>query len=109
MAPVLLPSPSYFVSVDGLALRTGMARIEEQFRDLLENGNQAQGLPGGMYAAGQHLNPYSMNQRGLYGTAAALLVLGRSQPSPRQIALIEGLIRYISERPTLEPGRGSST
>jgi len=103
MAPVLLPSPSYFVSVDALALRTGMARIEEQFRDLLENGNQARGLPSGMYAAGQHLNPYSMNQRGLYGTAAALLVLGRSRPSPRRIALIEGLIRYISERPALEP------
>jgi hypothetical protein len=103
MAPVKLPSTSYYVSVDGLVLQTAMARIEEQFRDLLENGNQARGLPDGMYAAGQHLNPYSMNQRGLYGTAAALLVLGRSQPSPRRIALIEGLIRYISERPTLEP------
>jgi hypothetical protein len=103
MDPVLLPSASYYVSVDGPVLRTAMARIEEQFRDLLENGTQAEGLPDGLYAAGQHLNPYSMNQRGLYGTAAALLVLGRSQASTQRITLTEGLIKYISERPALEP------
>jgi hypothetical protein len=102
MAPVLLPSPSYFVSVDGLALRTGMAGIEEQFRDLLENGAQAQRLPDQTRAAGQHLIPHSANQRGLYGTAAAMLVLGRSPPFDRRIALIEGLIRYLERRPAIE-------
>jgi hypothetical protein len=102
MAPVLLPSPSYYISADGLILRIAMGRIEEQFRDLLENGAQAKGLQHGIYAAGQHLNPYSMNHRGLYGTAAALLVLSRSEPSPRRIALIEGLIGYISQRPAIE-------
>lgn len=102
MRPVLLPSTSYYISIDSQVLREAMLRIEEQFRDLLEDGAQAQGLPPGMYAAGQHLNPYSMNQRGLYGTAAALLVLGRSQPSAERIKLIEGLIHYINERPNVE-------
>ena len=57
-----------------------MNRIEEQFRDLLENGTQAVGIPQGFYAAGQHLNPYSLNQRGFYGTAAALLAMSRAGP-----------------------------
>jgi hypothetical protein len=43
-----------------------------------------------------------MNQRGLYGTAAALLVLSRSRPSPRRIDFIEGLIRYVNERQAIE-------
>lgn len=102
MPPVLLPSTSYYVSVDRRVLQEAMLRIEEQFRDLLENGAQAQGVPAGVFAAGQHLNPYSMNQRGLYGTAAALLVLSRSRPSPQRISFIEGLIKYVNERPVVE-------
>lgn len=102
MNPVLLPSSSFYVSVDSQVLQWAMDRIEEQFQDLLENGAQAQGIPPGIYAAGQHLNPYSANQRGLYGTAASLLVLGRSRPSPRRLEFIEGLIQYINERPGVE-------
>jgi hypothetical protein len=102
MRPILLPSTNYYISADSRVLKEAMLRIEEQFRDLIEDGAQAQGLPAGMYAAGQHLNPYSMNQRGLYGTAAALLVLARSRPSPERIKLIEGLIRYINARPNIE-------
>src|SRR5450755_1345389 len=102
MQAVLLPSASYYVSADRSVLQGAMLRIEAQFCDLLENGAQAQGVPAGVRAAGQHLNPYSMNQRGLYGTAAALLVLSRSRPSAQRIELIEGLIKYINERPTIE-------
>jgi hypothetical protein len=102
MQPVLLPSTSYYVSVDRRVLQEAMARIEEQFRDLLENGAQAQGIPAAVFAAGQHLNPYSMNQRGLYGTAAALLALARSRPSSQRIGFIEGLIKYVNERPAIE-------
>ena len=50
----------------------------------------------------EHLNPYSVNQRGLYGTAASLLGAGRSHPSPRRLEFIEGLIQYINERPGVE-------
>jgi hypothetical protein len=102
MQPVLLPSASYYFSVDREVLRAAMARIDEQVRDLLQNGAQAQGVPPGIYAAGQHLNPYSMNQRGLYGTSACLLVLSRRGPSPGRIELIEGLIKYVNERPAVE-------
>jgi hypothetical protein len=79
-----------------------MSRIDEQFLDLLKNGTQTEGIPDGFYAAGQHLNPYSLNQRGLYGTAAALLVMSRAPSSPTRIEIIEGLIRYVNERPEIE-------
>jgi hypothetical protein len=102
MPPVLLPSTSYYVSADRRVLREAMLRIEEQFRDLLENGVQAHGVPRAVFAAGQHLNPYSMNQRGLYGTAAALLVLARSHPTSQRNSFIRGLITYINERRALE-------
>lgn len=102
MEPVLLPSSSFYVTVDRAVVQWAMDRIEEQFRDLLENGAQSQGIPQGVYAAGQHLNPYSLNQRGLYGSAGALLVLGRSRPSARRIEFIEGLIKYVNERPAVE-------
>lgn len=103
MTPVSLPTESFYISVDEKVLRWAMARIEEQFRDLLEKGVQARGIPPGLYAAGQHLNPHSLNQRGLYGTAAALLVMSRSRPSANRIGIIEGLVRYISDRPSIEP------
>jgi hypothetical protein len=102
MPPVLLPSTSYYVSADRRVLREAMLRIEEQFRDLLENGLQAQGLARDVFAAGQHLNPYSLNQRGLYGTAAALLVLARSRPTPQRNSFIGGLIKYVNERRAIE-------
>lgn len=102
MDPVILPSSNFYVSVDRQVLQWAMERIEEQFRDLLEHGAQAQGIPAGIYAAGQHLNPYSLNQRGLYGTAASLLVLGRSRPSSRRLEFIEGLIKYVNDRPEVE-------
>lgn len=102
MTPVSLPTENFYVSVDEKVLHWAMARIEEQFRDLLENGAQAQGIPPSVYAAGQHLNPYSLNQRGFYGTAAALLVMSRSRPSPNRIGIIEGLIKYVSDRPGIE-------
>lgn len=102
MQPVLLPSSNFYVTVDRQVTQWAMDRIEEQFRDLLDNGAQSQGLPHDVYAAGQHLNPYSLNQRGLYGTAGALLALGRSRPSARRIEFIEGLIKYVNERPAVE-------
>ncbi len=104
MTPVSLPTENFYVSVDEKVLSWAMSRIEEQFRDLLDNGTQAAGIPLGVYAAGQHLNPYSLNQRGFYGTAAALLVMSRSRPSPNRIGIIEGLIKYINDRPALEQG-----
>jgi hypothetical protein len=79
-----------------------MSKIEDQFRDLLEHGAQAAGLPDGTYAAGQYLNPYSINQRGMYGTSAALLVLARSTASADRIKLIEGIIRYVNGRSDIE-------
>src|SRR5262249_8304950 len=36
------------------------------------------------------------------GTAAALLVLGRSRPSPRRLQFVEGLIRYVNNRAAIE-------
>src|SRR4051812_42603512 len=79
-----------------------MSKIEDQFRDLLEHGARAAGLPDGTYAAGQYLNPYSINQRGMYGTSAALLVLARSTASADRIKLIEGIIRYVNGRSDIE-------
>jgi hypothetical protein len=102
MQPVLLPSSNVYITVDYEALQWAMDRINANFLDLLENGAQALGIPEETYAAGQHLNPYSLNQRGLYGTAAALLVLGRSRPASRRIQFVEGLIRYVSQRATIE-------
>lgn len=80
------------------ALTEGMAAIQELFRDLVDNGRQAVGLPAGQYAAGQYLNPDSINQRGLFGTSAALLVFSRSSPSPDRTRHIDGILRYLSER-----------
>ncbi|MCO6003394.1 hypothetical protein NE236_00180 [Actinoallomurus purpureus] len=102
MPAVRLPAETYFVSVDTPVLRGAMERIEEHFRDLLENGAQAAGLPEGCYAAGQYLIPHSINQRGLYGTSAAVLALARSARSPDRIRLIEGILRYIADRRSIE-------
>ncbi len=102
MRPVALPTENFYVSVNEKVLQWAMTRIEEQFRDLLENGTQAAGMPEGIYAAGQHLNPYSLNQRGFYGTSAALLVMSRTRPSPNRIGIIEGLIKYVADRETIE-------
>jgi hypothetical protein len=104
MTPVSLPTEKFYISVDEKVLNKAMSRIEEQFRDLLDNGAQAEGVPPGFYAAGQHLNPYSLNQRGFYGTSAALLTISRSRPSPNRIGMIEGLIKYINDRPDIEQG-----
>ena len=102
MTLVALPTQNFYVSVNEKVLEWAMTRIEEQFRDLLENGTQAGGMPEGVYAAGQHLNPYSLNQRGFYGTSAALLVMSRTRPSPNRIGIIEGLIKYVADRETIE-------
>lgn len=102
MRAVRLPADTYYVSVDKPVLRGAMANIEGQFRDLLDNGAQATGLPEGTYAAGQYLNPYSINQRGMYGTSAALLVLARSPLSADRTRFIEGIVRYIDARPAIE-------
>lgn len=102
MPTVRLPADVYYVSVEHAVLGSSMGKIEEQFRDLLENGAQAQGLPEECYAAGQYMNPHSINQRGIYGTAAALLVLSRSPTSHDRIKFIEGLVKYISERSEVE-------
>jgi hypothetical protein len=97
---VRLPSETYYVSVDKMVLGASMGRIEEQFRDLLENGAQDSGLPEGCYAAGQYLNP--INQRGIYGTSAALLALARSAASADRIAYMDGIVRYLKERTDIE-------
>lgn len=102
MEPVRLPSANFYITVDPSVLQWAMDRIGTQFRELLESGAQAEGMPNDVYAAGQHLIPFSRNQRGLYGTAAALLVLARSGPSARRIEFVEGLIRYVNERPSIE-------
>jgi hypothetical protein len=99
---VRLPAVNYYVAVDRPLLRSAMTRIEEQFRDLLKKGVQSAGIPDGHYAAGQYLEPYTINQRGLYGTSAALLALARSLPSPDRIGLVEGIIRYIIDRADIE-------
>lgn len=100
MPAVRLPAETYYVSVDKAVLRGAMDKIEEQFRDLLANGAQAAGLPEGLYAAGQHLNP--INQRGIYGTSAALLVLARSAPSADRNRFAVGIIRYVNDRSAIE-------
>ena len=44
-----------------------------KFDLLLESGAQIRDLPDGMIAAGQYLNRFEFEQRGLFGTAAAIL------------------------------------
>jgi hypothetical protein len=102
MPAVRLPADTYYISVDKTVLSGSMGKIEEHFRDLLENGAQAVGVPSGRYAAGKYLNPHSINQRGIYGTSAALLVLARSAPSEGRISFIEGIIKYVIDRPEIE-------
>ncbi|WP_157518574.1 hypothetical protein [Herbidospora mongoliensis] len=88
------------ITRDGLI--AGMAAIEGEFRDLLKTGKQAVGLLPGDYAAGQFLNPDSMNQRGLYGTSAALLALSRANPDDDRNEHITGILRYLGHREKAE-------
>lgn len=81
-----------------------MGLISEKFRTLLRAGAQVRDLPQELRAAGQHLDRYDLAQRGIFGTSAAIRVLGASGGSAGDDELLNGLVRYVAERPEFEVG-----
>jgi hypothetical protein len=83
-------------------LKSARTRIEVQFLDQVTNGAQTKGLPGPRYAAcGQYLGQLTSPHRGLHGTAAAILVLSRSDlPGAKEATRC--LLEYVRSRASVE-------
>lgn len=81
-----------------------MSSIRSRFDLLLEGGAQIRGLPDGMIAAGQYLNRFDFEQRGLFGTAAAVLVLSCTPDSNDGLRKLQELVDYLRHREDIEPG-----
>ncbi|MBX6388887.1 MAG: hypothetical protein IRZ08_07790 [Frankia sp.] len=94
----------YRIFADVRLIDDCIRHVRERFGRLLTQGAQVTGLPAGTAAAGQYLDQYSFAQRGLFGTAAAVLVLSRSAPDTDRLRMIDALIRYLKERPEIEEG-----
>ena len=78
MKSELLPATRPYRCIDEDLAETTIFSIRRKFDLLLENGAQVRGLPEGMLAAGQYLDRFEFEQRGLFGTAAAILVISSS-------------------------------
>lgn len=83
-------------------LTEAIERIGAQFENLLLHGAQVNDLPDRYLAAGMQLNRLSVEQRGLFGTAAAILVLSRLPRTDRRLEDLNSLIRYVAGRPSIE-------
>ncbi len=98
-----LPAKRKYTCVDLLLLDDSVEEIKSKFRTLLRAGAQNKDLPEDMRAAGQYLNKYDFTQRGMFGTAAAILTIAASPLDERDVDLVESLIRYCVARELLEP------
>ena len=103
-----LPTTAVFNAVDSDLLATSRAHIFREFEELLLRGKQVESLPDDVMAAGQYLIPFEINQRGLYGTAAAISVVTHSDSSAKA-DLLTRLIRYLSRRTDVENVIATST
>jgi len=102
MANLPVPSRREYACVDAVVAFEAMNLIREKFRVLLVAGAQVRDLPSDMRAAGQHLDRYEFPQRGIFGTAAAIRVMGDSLGSDDNESLLNALIKYADERSDVE-------
>ena len=92
----------YLAFADVRLIDECISRVRDRFELLLTRGSQVACLPTGTLAAGQYLDQLQFVQRGLFGTAAALLVFSRSAPDTDRLRVIDALIQYLLERPAIE-------
>ncbi|MEU5552843.1 hypothetical protein ABZ738_24000 [Micromonospora sp. NPDC047793] len=89
-------------------IETAKAEIDRRMRQRLRE--EATRLPAGFLAAGQYLDLPTYEQRGLYGTAAAILVLAEGGTSDAGTAdLLTGLASYVINRSQAERQAVSAT
>ncbi|MFC5288094.1 hypothetical protein ACFPM7_13625 [Actinokineospora guangxiensis] len=103
MSPLILPANKVYRCVDDELATITMARIREKFATLLSTGAQSGALPDGLLAAGQYLDQPDFDQRGLFGTAAAILVHAGGRPDDASLKAARALIEYLRARPEVEP------
>ncbi|MGH7928727.1 MAG: hypothetical protein ACREQV_13135, partial [Candidatus Binatia bacterium] len=83
-------------------LDRGIESVKTKFRTLLQAGAQSDGLPADMKAAGQYLNNYGFDQRGLFGTAAAIRSISADPLHSSDVVTVESLVRYVASRDNVE-------
>ncbi|WP_030467193.1 hypothetical protein [Lentzea aerocolonigenes] len=89
-------------------VRISLAAVKRRFEVLLAVGAQAKRLPGPLMAAGQYLDRHDFEQRGLFGTAAAILVFAQAGQDEKSIETIQVLVDYLHDRACLEPRLAAS-
>lgn len=102
MKSELLRTTRRYRCIDEDLAEATMSAIRARFDLLLESGAQIRGLPHGMIAAGQYLDRFGFEQRGLFGTAAAVLVLSCT-PNSDGVRKLQALVDYLRHRETIEP------
>jgi hypothetical protein len=103
MKSELLQTTKPYRCVDEDLAALTISSIRSKFDLVLENGVQGRGLPDGMLAAGQYLNRFGFEQRGLFGTAAAILVISSSIDVADGVHKLQSLVNYLRSREELEP------
>ncbi|GLY53063.1 hypothetical protein [Lentzea sp. NBRC 102530] len=108
MSTRLLPAVRAYRCVDEDLVRISLSAVRRRFEVLLAVGVQAKQLPGQLIAAGQYLDRHGFDQRGLFGTAAAILVLAQAGQDEKSIETIQALVDYLHDRAELEPRLAAS-
>jgi hypothetical protein len=89
----------------GLVGAADLDRAREVIVNLFEvtckDGRQSARLPSGHLACGHYFGLLDREQRGLYGTAAAIRVLSQER-NPADRELTAALVAYLTDRPVLE-------
>jgi hypothetical protein len=89
----------------GLVGAADLDRAREVIVNLFEvtcqDGRQSARLPSGHLACGHYFGLLDREQRGLYGTAAAIRVLSQER-DPADRELTAALVAYVTDRPVLE-------
>ncbi|MFD9702392.1 hypothetical protein [Lentzea sp. NPDC059081] len=104
----LLPAVRQYRCVDEDLVGISMEAVKRRFEVLLAAGAQARKLPGSLVAAGQYLDRHDFEQRGLFGTAAAILVFAQAGRDEKSIETIQVLVDYLHDRADLEPRLAAS-
>ncbi|WP_328443986.1 hypothetical protein [Amycolatopsis sp. NBC_00438] len=103
MKSELLPTTKHYRCVDEALADSTISAIRRKFDSVLESGVQRRGLPDDMLAAGQYLDRFEFEQRGLFGTAAAILVISSTPHVDNGVQKLQSLVNYLRHRETLEP------
>ncbi|MGW3964824.1 hypothetical protein ACWED2_33755 [Amycolatopsis sp. NPDC005003] len=103
MKSELLQTTRQYRCIDEHLADATMVAIRAKFDLLLESGAQIRDLPDGMIAAGQYLDRFEFEQRGLFGTAAAILVISNTSEIGDSFRQLQALVDYLRHREVVEP------